>query len=71
MLCKKSKLSIDEVNDHFECSVISLIFFCVIFTLDAELGSERRNLKDWKIKSKIKKELENSRAKGKKKETQI
>ena len=32
---------------HFECSVITLIFFsCVMFTLDAELGKEGYNPKD-------------------------
>ena len=41
-------------------------FFCVIFTLDAELRSERSNLNDKKTKSEIKKELEESIANGKK-----
>ena len=40
--------------------------FCPIFTLDAELRSERCSLNDQKTKSEIKKELEDSIANGNK-----
>ena len=42
-----------------------------MFTLDAELRSERCNLNDQKTKSEIKKELEDSIANGNKNKTDI
>ena len=42
-----------------------------MFTLDAELRSERSNLNDQKTKSEIKKDLEDSIANGNKNKTDI